>query len=407
MSKKETKSLIPKIRFPEFTSSGSVICQNGNYIFEPISNKDHNSDLPILAITQEYGAIPRDEIDYNVSVSKKSLAGYKVVEKGDFIISLRSFQGGIEYSNYHGICSPAYIILRKKNDIVDQYYKQYFKSRKFINDMNKDLEGIRDGKMVSYKQFSTILLPRPDKKEQQKVANCLSSIDELIYAEEKKLTALTSHKRGLMQKLFPAEDAAVPEWRFPEFRDSGEWEDTTFGDMAVFINGRAYKRDELLQSGKYRVLRVGNIFSNKEWYYSDLELEETKYCENGDLLYAWSATFGPQIWNGEKVIYHYHIWKVEQKYDISKDFLFVLLDYETEKMKSKSANGLGLLHITKGTIEGWKCRKPKILEQEKIASFILGLNKIITEQEKKIKELKLHKKGLVQGLFPSLEEVVQ
>lgn len=159
---------------------------------------------------------------------------------------------------------------------------------------------------------------------------------------------------------------SLPNLRFPEFNNSLEWGKKTFGSVATFYNGRAYKQEELLDKGKYKVLRVGNFFTNENWYYSDLELDENKYCENGDLLYAWSASFAPKIWIGEKVIYHYHIWKVVEKKDIHKKFLFILLDYETEKMKSQSANGLGLLHITKGTIEGWKCNLPEFDEQQKI-----------------------------------------
>ena len=82
-------------------------------------------------------------------------------------------------------------------------------------------------------------------------------------------------------------------------------------DVCVLKNGRAYKKNELLSRGKYQVLRVGNFFTSKNWYYSDLELDETKYCDRGDLLYAWSASFGPKIWEGEKTIFHYHIWRVE------------------------------------------------------------------------------------------------
>ena len=397
--------MVPRLRFPEFVINDAINFEPGDVIFKPISNKDHNSDLPVLAITQEYGAIPRDQIDYNVSVTDKSLDSYKVVEIGDFIISLRSFQGGIEYSLYLGICSPAYIILRKRVPIVEQYYKHYFKTGKFIQDLNKDLEGIRDGKMVSYSQFSAIMIPKPDNKEQQKIADCLSSLGDLIAAEDKKLEALKAHKKGLMQKLFPAEGKTVPEWRFPEFRGSGEWEECTFGGLAKFINGRAYKQEELLESGKYKVLRVGNFFSNNGWYYSNLELEDDKYCEDGDLLYAWSATFGPKFWSGEKVIYHYHIWKVLNNNNVNKQFLYMLLNYETEKMKAKSASGLGLLHITKGTIESWKCYKPCVEEQQKIADCLSIADALITEQAKKIETLKLHKKGLMQGLFPSIEEV--
>jgi len=198
---------IPKLRFPEFMNAGEWEYKNGNLLFEPISNKNHNSDLPILAITQEQGAIPRNLIDYHISVTDKSIESYKVVEVGDFIISLRSFQGGIEYSDYKGICSPAYIILRKKrDDIYNHFYKYFFKSKRFITEMNRNLEGIRDGKMVSYGQFSELFLPFPSLPEQQKIADCLSSLDELITAESKKIESLKIHKKGLMQKLFPNMD---------------------------------------------------------------------------------------------------------------------------------------------------------------------------------------------------------
>jgi len=121
MSKFKTNKLVPKLRYPEFKNSGEWTYYNGDVLFDPVTNKNHNSDLPILAITQEHGAILRDQIDYNVTVTDKSLEGYKVVEVGDFIISPRSFQGGIEYSQYKGICSPAYIIIRKKSEIVDAF----------------------------------------------------------------------------------------------------------------------------------------------------------------------------------------------------------------------------------------------------------------------------------------------
>ncbi len=193
----------PKYRFREFRNAKEWEYFNGDTLFDSISNKNHNSELPILAITQEYGAIPRELIDYKVIVTDKSIESYKVVEEGDFIISLRSFQGGIEYSNYKGICSPAYIILRKKSDMEDMFFKYYFKTDLYIRHLNKNLEGMRDGKMVSYKQFSEILLPLPSIQEQQKIADCLLSLDELIAAQAEKIEQLKLHKKGLMQRMFP------------------------------------------------------------------------------------------------------------------------------------------------------------------------------------------------------------
>lgn len=193
-----------EIRFK--ADDGNEFCdwewKYGNEIFETITNKNHNSDLPVLAITQEYGAIPRDMINYQISVTDKSVATYKVVEIGDFIISLRSFQGGIEYSNYKGICSPAYIILRPHIEVDDRFYKLYLKTDNYIKQLNKNIEGIRDGKMISFKQFSEIILPFPSIEEQTKIANFLSSIDSKMEQVQKQLNYIKEFKKALLQQMF-------------------------------------------------------------------------------------------------------------------------------------------------------------------------------------------------------------
>jgi type I restriction enzyme S subunit len=175
---------------------------HGNEVFKAISNKNHNSDLPILAITQDKGAIPRDMIDYKMTVTEASVSSYKVVEVGDFIISLRSFQGGIEYSEYKGICSPAYIILRARVDLNNAFYKYYLKTYNYIQELNRKLEGIRDGKMISYKYFSEIKLPFPCLEEQQKIANFLTEIDQKIDQAWSNLEQTKTFKKGLLQKMF-------------------------------------------------------------------------------------------------------------------------------------------------------------------------------------------------------------
>lgn len=199
--------IMPNLRFEEF--NGDWEEKIGGDVFKSISNKNHKSDLPILAITQEYGAIPRELIDYNVSVTDKSIASYKVVDVGDFIISLRSFQGGIEYSTYKGICSPAYIVLKPKIKIHKYFFKFYFKTFAYIRLLNRNLEGIRDGKMISYSYFSEINLPLPSIEEQEKIAACLSSLDDLIIAQTAYIATLKQQKKGLMQQLFPVANEAV------------------------------------------------------------------------------------------------------------------------------------------------------------------------------------------------------
>lgn len=175
----------------------------GDKLFDSISDKKHNSDLPILAITQDQGAIPREMINYQMSVTESSIASYKVVQVGDFIISLRTFQGGIEYSNYKGICSPAYNILRPRSEQVhSEFYKYYLKTPYYIKQLQKNLEGIRDGKMISYKYFSEIKLPFPSIQEQKKIADYLSNIDSKIECVTKQITETQTFKKGLLQQMF-------------------------------------------------------------------------------------------------------------------------------------------------------------------------------------------------------------
>jgi type I restriction enzyme S subunit len=186
-----------KAEFPDWEWLG------GNELFDNISDKKHNSDLPILAITQDQGAIPRELINYQMTVTEASVASYKVVQIGDFVISLRTFQGGIEFSDYHGICSPAYIILRPSSDDVDRtFYKFYLKTSNYIKQLQKNLEGIRDGKMISYKYFSEIKVPFPSHLEQQKIATYLSGIDTKIESVNNQITQTQTFKKGLLQGMF-------------------------------------------------------------------------------------------------------------------------------------------------------------------------------------------------------------
>ena len=112
------------------------------------------------------------------------------------------------------------------------------------------------------------------------------------------------------------------------------WEKASLAELVTVLNGRAYSKDELLDAGT-PVLRVGNLFTSRHWYYSDLELEADKYCDKGDLVFAWSASFGPFIWPGPKVIYHYHIWKLElhSEADLHKGYLYWFLQNKTQEIE--------------------------------------------------------------------------
>ncbi|MCI5125188.1 MAG: restriction endonuclease subunit S [Candidatus Electrothrix sp. AR5] len=171
-------------------------------IFHNHTNKKHNSDLPILAATQDRGVIPRNETGLDIKSSKRSIASYKIIEPGDFVISLRSFQGGIEFSEYLGICSPAYIVLKPSIEITDEYFKFYFKKEDFISRLNNTVIGIRDGKQIPYSSFAAMKLNIPCLSEQQKIANFLSSIDKKINLISTELTQAQTFKKSLLQQMF-------------------------------------------------------------------------------------------------------------------------------------------------------------------------------------------------------------
>ena len=195
----------------------------------------------------------------------------------------------------------------------------------------------------------------------------------------------------------------VPNLRFPEFQ--GEWENCSLSEICTFHNGRAYKQIELLPKGKYRVLRVGNFFTNDSWYYSNLELEDNKYAQNGDLLYAWSASFGPRFWKEEKVIYHYHIWKIDSLKNVDKEFLYHFLDLDSAKIKNEVQGGT-MVHITKGDMERRSISYPSIREQRKVAKLLSFLDERIATQNKIIDGLQSLMRGLRNDVFGTLRKSV-
>lgn len=413
MSGNEKKLLVPRLRFPEYRAEDGWGSEFGNMIFDQISNKDHNSDFPVLAITQEQGAIPREMIDYHVSVTDKSLESYKVVEVGDFIISLRSFQGGIEFSRYRGICSPAYVILRLRHGHSEDYFRHYLKTDRFIAQMIKNLEGLRDGKMISYKQFSELELPTPPRDEQQKIADCLSSLDDLIAAETYKLDTLKTHKKGLMQQLFPREGETVPGLRFPEFREAGEWKETLFGKLVVkSFYGTSSSTSN---TGKYPVLRMGNMvdgalsFSNLAY----IDLDEKSFAKirlaPGDILL--NRTNSPDL-VGKVSIFDQDIECITASYIVTyrldraqvvPEFCNLILNTPRcqRKIRALARPSISQANINPTAFKNeLTVALPNIEEQRRIVSCFSDIDERISSQIKKIELLKVQKAGLMQQLFP-------
>ena len=170
-------------------------------IFKDFCQKNCPNEI-LLSATQENGVIPRDMLNGKVMSPEGSLENYKLIEEGDFVISLRSFQGGLEYSKYRGILSPAYTVLKNIIDIDKDFYRYFFKSYKFIEKyLSISVIGIRDGKQISYSDLSSVKIPYPPLNEQEKIGKILNCYDEEIRLLNIKLEKLKQQKKGLMQKL--------------------------------------------------------------------------------------------------------------------------------------------------------------------------------------------------------------
>lgn len=230
----------------------------------------------------------------------------------------------------------------------------------------------------------------PSIEEQRCITEVLSDVDNLISSLQKLVQKKKAIKQGAMQELLTGKK------RLPGF--SGEWEKNTLKQICEFINGRAYSQHELLSKGKYKVLRLGNLFTNSHWYYTDLELNEKQYCEKGDLLYAWSASFGPTIWDGEKSVFHYHIWKIKCSEIIDKKYLYHFLNADVSSILNELQGGT-MSHLTKENMENRLCSYPNLDEQQAIAKVLSDMDCEVEQLEKKLAKYQQIKQGMMQELL--------
>ena len=238
-----------------------------------------------------------------------------------------------------------------------------------------------------FKWLKEIKFKYPDPYTQDKIVNILDKLTGIIGFRKQEIRKLDDLVKTRFVELFGDPVSNPMRWRKEQLQCN-----------ATLLNGRAYKQDELLDSGKYPVLRVGNFFSNRSWYYSDLELDDDKYCDNGDLLYAWSASFGPRIWSGGKVIYHYHIWKVLVGENYNKQFLCNLLDYVTASLMGET-HGIGMMHLTKSGMEETEFIIPPMELQEQFATFVKQTDKSKAAVQKSLDKLQKLFDKLMQEYF--------
>ena len=193
---------VPEMRFKEFNDKWETV-KLGD-MFDNFTERN-NEDKILLASTRDKGVIPNSLTERKVIRKKESLSNYKLVKKGCFVISLMSFQGGFEYSNYEGIISPAYTVLKPKIEMAHIFYKYYFKSYKFIKDLRPYAEGIRHGKQIKFNACKDILVPYPSIKEQENIGKFLSLLDSEIDNLKEQKEEIKKMKKGIINKLMSGE----------------------------------------------------------------------------------------------------------------------------------------------------------------------------------------------------------
>ncbi|MBE4578392.1 hypothetical protein BOO30_11695 [Vibrio navarrensis] len=338
-----------------------------------------------------------------------------LVKKYDLFMVRYGVPGLIGF-NYEGVIANNLFRIIPRMSCFTAFYAHYLSYR------HKDIldsSGSSTMPAISFSTLARFKIIKPlSEKEQTAIANALSDVDALISELEKLIAKKQAIKTATMQQLLTGRT------RLPQFalREDGtpkgtkpselgeipeDWEVVTLGTASSFINGRAYSLHEWENSGT-PVIRLQNLTGRgDEYYYSNLQLPEKQYCKSGDLLFMWSATFGPVIWRGPKAIYHYHIWKIACEVGYGQSYLFYLLDDMTEKLKRSSSSGGTMLHVTKEKMESTKAAFPSYEEQTAIATILSDMDAEIQALEQRLGKTRQIKQGMMQELLTGKTRLVQ
>lgn len=383
-------------------------------VFYSVTNKKHNGQFEVLSATQDRGVIPRSQVDIDIKYSEESISGYKKVDKGDFVISLRSFQGGIEYSEYEGLVSPAYTVLKNKLPICDGYYKAYFKTNDYINRLNKGTYGIRDGKQVGFEDFGDMVIHYPSLVEQERIAEILGMQDKLITLQEKKIVEIQEFKKICLRKMFPTKGERVPEWRFPEFTEP--WEQRKFGETVLIERGGSPRPiDDYITNDADGLnwVKIGDAPEQGNYITKTAEkikpsgLSKTREVHPNDLILSNSMSFGkPYIMAINGCIHDgwLLIRDTQEVFDLK--FLCHLLG--TTQMLSQykaMAAGSTVNNLNKELVSNTNVMYPKKEEQAVVGKCFEVIDSLITLHQRKLEEMKKYKKALMQLLLTGIIRV--
>ncbi len=418
---KEKNRLIPKLRFPEFRDNGEWVEKKlreivSNFIV-PMRDKPKKLDgeIPWCRIEDFDGMyLCKSKTNQGVSSLTIKEMNLKVYPINTLLVSCSADLGRCAITSTKLVTNQTFIglvpVIEKANVVFLYYIMTISKNR---------LNARSSGTTIAYlsrQEFEKFEVKIPSLPEQQKIASCLSSLDELIEAHNQKLELLKRHKKGLMQNLFPQEGEKAPKLRFPEFRNDGEWVEKKLGELCKLVRGPfggSLKKESFVKEG-YAVYEQSHaIYSNFKffrYYINSKKFYDLKRfsVSSGDLIMSCSGTMGKFA----IIPKEYHQGVINQallKLTVNKGFdnLFIKMILETEnnqnKLLSQSAGGAIKNVVSVSQIKELSLFIPSLNEQQKIASCLSSLDELIAAQEKKIEQLKKHKKGLMQGLFPEAE----
>ncbi|SEJ16681.1 Restriction endonuclease S subunit [Cyclobacterium xiamenense] len=425
----EVEVLIPDLRFPEFLNDKTWVRDTLGALSNVISKRNkENKNLPVYSINNKEGFLPQDDQFEGISSTERNydISLYKVIERNTFAYNpARINVGSIGYSGDldNIIISSLYVCFKTTEKVNDEFLLQFIKTPFFNKEVENNVEGgIRN--YLFYQNFSNISIPIPSLQEQQKIASCLSSLDELIAANKDKLTALKVHKKGLMQNLFPHPSTGsgsrgkVPKYRFPEFEEDGEWVEKKVGEMTIKVgsgktpqggdknyisSGRPFVRSQNIGWG---ILLLDEIAFIAEEIHATFRSSEIKL--NDVLLNITGASIGRSAIANEKIAkgnVNQHVCIIRTKHVLNPVFLnkYFISNYGQKQIDGFQAGG-NRQGLNFSQIRSLEIPIPQtIQEQQKIASCLSSVDELITTQAEKIAELQQHKKGLMQGLFPKIK----
>jgi type I restriction enzyme S subunit len=395
------KKIIPELRFPEFVNDGDWVEIELGQISRTTTGNSNREDS-----TKEKGKYTFFDRSQDIRTSNRFLFdGEAIIIAGE----------GQEFKPKYFIGKfdlhqRAYAILDFDDKVIGKFlFYSIYKNRSYFlrYAVGSTVKSLR---LPIFEDMPT-LIPS-NSKEQQKIASCLTALDELITAHNNKLDTLKDHKKGLMQNLFPQEGQKVPNYRFPEFENDGEWVEKKLGDIVEIGRGKSKHRPrdaEFLFDGKYPFIQTGDIrkaglyLTEFSRTYSEAGLKQSKLWNENTLCITIAATIAETSILKIKACFPDSV--IGLTTDESKiKVLFVKYSFDVFKERIRNlSQGVAQDNLNQEKLSKIEFAFPSPTEQQKTATCLSSLDELINTQKEKINELQQHKKGLMQGLFPKIE----